>query len=90
MSKFSAKLLEYHTSQSGSEIYLENMKRIHPSLNEDNIFGLALLATNPALPIEEREVFKKCLEIKSKQIQKQVEEINRLVYIKEDSVIADE
>jgi hypothetical protein len=90
MSKFSSKLLEYHTSLSGSEIYLENMKRIHPSLNEDDILGLALLATNPAISEEEREVFKKCLEMKSKQIQKQVEEFNRLLYIKEGSVAKDE
>jgi hypothetical protein len=80
MSKFSSKLLEYQTSLSGSEIYIENMKRLHPSLNENDIYGLALLSVNPAIPEEEREVFKKCLEIKSKQIQKQVEEFNRLMY----------
>ena len=67
MSAFASKLLEYHTSHSGSEIYIENMKRVHPSLNENDIFGLALLSVNPAIPEEERTMFKKCLEIKAKQ-----------------------
>lgn len=67
MSAFASKLLEYHTSHSGSQIYLDNMKRIHPSLNENDIYGLALLSVNPAIPEEERLIFKKCLEIKAKQ-----------------------
>lgn len=80
MSAFSSKLLEYYTCKSSSEIYLDNMKRIHPSLNQDSIYALALLATNPALSSEEREVFKKCLDIKSNQIKKEIEDFNRLLY----------
>lgn len=67
MSAFASKLLEYHTSHSGSHIYVENMKRFHPSLSENDIYGLALLSVNPAIPEEERLIFKKCLEIKAKQ-----------------------
>ena len=81
MSKFSSKLLEYYTSQSSSEIYLDNLKRMHPTLDENNIYTLALLSINPAIPEDERAVFKKCLELKNKEIQKQVEEFNRLMYI---------
>lgn len=66
MSSFSKNLLEYYTSQSGSQIYINNMKSIHPSLTERSIYGLALLATNPALSQEERDMFKRCLEIEGK------------------------
>ena len=76
MSKFSAKLLEYYTSSSGSEIYIENMKRIHPSLNENDIYGLALLSTNPAISEEERSIFKKCLELKASQMNEQLKKLD--------------
>lgn len=49
---------------SGVDIAFENLKRIHPSLNDDNIFALAYMATNPAIPEGDREVIKKCMQIK--------------------------
>jgi hypothetical protein len=73
---YAKNLLQYYTSQSSSEIYIQNMKNIHPSLNENNIYGLALLSVNPAIPEEERQIFKKCLELKGKEIQKQLTEKN--------------
>lgn len=76
MSKFSSKLLEYYTTTSGSEIYIENMKRIHPSLNENDIYGLALLSTNPAISEEERSIFKKCLELKALQMNEQLKKLD--------------
>lgn len=50
---------------SGVDIAFENLKKIHPSLNEDNIVSLAYMATNPAIPEADREVIKKCLQIKA-------------------------
>lgn len=84
MSKFSSKLLDYYTSTNSSEIYIENMKRIHPSLNENDIYGLALLSTNPAISEEERTIFKKCLELKSLQMNKQLEQLNKQILYKTD------
>lgn len=67
MSKFTQDLLNritYHTSMSSIDIAFENLKKIHPSLNDDNIFALAYMATNPSIPEGDREVIKKCMQIK--------------------------
>lgn len=75
MSAFSKKLLEYHTTTASSEIGFENLKRLHPSLNEDNIYALAIMATNPAVPEEEREMFMQCLKLKQQKLKKEFDEV---------------
>lgn len=71
MSQFARQLLEYHTTTSSSQIGFENLKRIHPSLTEDSIYGLAIMATNPALSQEERDIFMQCLKLKQMKIKQQ-------------------
>ena len=63
MSSFSKSLLEritYHTQTASTEIAFENLKKMHPSFNESNPIALAYMATNPAVPEEEREILKEC------------------------------
>jgi hypothetical protein len=67
MSDFANSILSkisYYKETSSSQICFENMKKIDKNFNENNFFALAYMATNPALPEEEREIFKKCLQIK--------------------------
>lgn len=67
MSQFTNDLLSritYHTSMTGIDIAFENLKKIHPSLNDDNIYALSYMATNPAIPEGDREILKKCLQLK--------------------------
>ena len=66
---FANSLLErinYNTKIASSKIGFENLKKINPSLTEDNIYSLAIMANNIAITEEEREIFKKCLELKCK------------------------
>jgi hypothetical protein len=56
--------ISYYKETSSSQICFENMKKIDKNFNENNFFALAYMATNPALPEAEREIFKKCLQIK--------------------------
>lgn len=70
MSDFANSILSkisYYKETSSSQICFENMKRIDKNFDENNFFALAYMATNPALPEEEREIFKKCLKIKLEQ-----------------------
>lgn len=67
MSDFANSILSkisYYKETSSSQICFENMKKIDKNFNENNFFALAYMATNPALPEAEREIFKKCLQIK--------------------------
>lgn len=63
MSSFSKSLLDritYHTQIASTEIAFENLKKMHPSLTESDPFALAYMASNPAIPEEEREILKEC------------------------------
>jgi hypothetical protein len=59
--------LSYETQMSSSKIAFANLKRIHPTLNEDDPFALAYMAINPALSASERDIFKECLRIKCQE-----------------------
>ena len=71
MSDFAKDMLNYYTSQSSSNILLGNLKNIHPSLTEDNYLSLAIMACNESISQEDRDIFKKCLQIKFKQIEEE-------------------
>jgi len=58
--------INYNTKISSAKIGFDNLKKLSPSLTEDSIYALALMASNPAISEEEREIFKKCLELKCK------------------------
>jgi hypothetical protein len=63
MSSFSKSLLDritYHTQIASTEIAFENLKKMHPSCTESDPFALAYMASNPAIPEEEREILKEC------------------------------
>jgi hypothetical protein len=63
MSSFSKSLLDritYHTQISSTEIGFENLKKIHPSFTESDPIALAYMASNPAIPEEDREILKEC------------------------------
>jgi hypothetical protein len=47
-----------------SQIAFENLKKIDKGLTPDNIFALAYMATNEAIPEEDREIFKQMLQVK--------------------------
>jgi hypothetical protein len=67
--EFANQLLErinYNTKLASAQIGFQNLKNLSPSLTEDNIYSLAIMANNTAISEEEREVFKKCLELKCK------------------------
>lgn len=69
-SNFSKTLFEkltYNTKMSSSKIGFENLKKLHPSLNENDIFALAYMALNPAISEEERNIFKECLKLKCQE-----------------------
>lgn len=62
-SAFAKSLLDritYHTQVASTEIAFENLKKMHPSFTESNPFALAYMASNPAIPEEEREILKEC------------------------------
>jgi len=58
--------LDYHTELTGSRALKENMEKLHPSLNENNIFALAYLILHPETREEEREMYKETLHNKIK------------------------
>jgi hypothetical protein len=102
MSSFSKSLLEritYHTQTSSTEIGFENLRKMHPSFNESNPIALAYMATNPAIPEEEREILKECFRrvvdaeqrnlqkfLAQREIQTNDVEVNGVVKISEDNI----
>lgn len=58
--------LDYHTELTSSRALKENMEKLHPSLNEDNIFALAYLILHPETKEEEKEMYKEALHNKIK------------------------
>lgn len=74
---------------SGIDIAFENLKRIHPSLNDDNIFALAYMATNPAIPEGDREVIKKCMQIKIDAENEKLQKFLQSQTVSRDSIDGD-
>jgi hypothetical protein len=63
MSDFVLDLLKKY-NQGPTEIALSNMQKIDKGFNTDNVFALAYLATNEAIPEADREVFKELVHLK--------------------------
>jgi hypothetical protein len=63
MSDFVLDLLKKY-NQGPTEIALSNMMKIDKGFNTDNVFALAYLATNEAIPEADREVFKQLVHLK--------------------------
>ena len=57
--------LNYHKSFSSSTNAINNLNRINPKLNDNNILTHAYLATNPAISEEERKLYMECLKVKA-------------------------
>jgi len=57
--------LNYHTSLQGSSIAMENLNKLNPNLDKNNIIALAYLATNPYIPEEDREEYDKKMKEKA-------------------------
>lgn len=49
--------VEYYTSLNGTNIALQNLKKINNKLDENNVVTLAFLANNPYLDNEDREKY---------------------------------
>lgn len=67
-SKYTEELLKritYNTSISGTDIAFDNLKRMHPSLTDDNILAMAYVASNPAIGEEDRQILTKCMKMKA-------------------------
>ena len=67
-SKYAEELLKritYNTSITGTDIAFDNLKRIHPTLTDDNIFAMAYVASNPAIGEEDRQILTKCMKMKA-------------------------
>jgi hypothetical protein len=81
MSSYAESLLErlqYHTKLRDSKYSVEYLKKIHPKLDENNYLTYAYLATNPALSVEEREIYRKCMEelyLQDKIVENQIKEL---------------
>ena len=102
MSAFSKSLLDritYHTQVASTEIAFENLKKMHPSFTESNPVALAYMASNPAIPEEEREILKECFRrvvdaeqrnlqkfLADREIQSQDVTVNGVVKISEDNI----
>jgi hypothetical protein len=63
MSDFARDLIANYNKPK-SQIIFENLKKIDKNFNTDNIFALAFMSLNENIPEEDREIFKKMLEIK--------------------------
>ena len=59
------KKVNYYTSLQSTDIALDNLKKLNNKLDDTNIITLAYLANNPYLNDQERENFKKQLQIKA-------------------------
>jgi hypothetical protein len=57
--------LNYHKSFSSSTNAINNLTRMNPKLNDNNILTHAYLATNPAISEEERKIYFECLRVKA-------------------------
>ena len=71
MSDFVLDLLKKY-NQGPTEIALSNMMKIDKGFNTDNVFALAYLATNEAIPEADREVFKQLVHLKIEANRNQV------------------
>lgn len=73
MTSFSASFLDriqYHTKPIGLDIAINNLKKLHPQLDDTNPLTMAVLASNEVIPEADREAFKKALVILAEREQK--------------------
>lgn len=73
MASFSSSILDkiqYKTKPFGVDIAMENLKKIHPKLDETNPITLATLANNPHIPESDRANFREALKIITEKEQK--------------------
>ncbi len=66
MSSVAASLLQrlqYHTKPVGVDIALQNLKKLHPSLDDTNPLSIASLVANELLPEQDRDQFREALRI---------------------------
>ena len=78
-SKFATELLNritYHTSTRGTDIAFENLKQKHPSLDTDDIFALASIASNLEISEEDREIIKECIRVKGQRNMELIKQIH--------------
>lgn len=57
--------LNYHKTFTSSTNAINNLNRMNPKLNDNNILTHAYLATNPAISEEERKIYVECLKVKA-------------------------
>jgi len=57
--------LKYYTSLQGTDIAINNLKKLNNKLDEDNIITLAFLANNSCINEEERKKYNKQLKEKA-------------------------
>ena len=57
--------LNYHKSLTSSENAINNLTKLNPKLNDNNLFTHAYLVSNPAISEEERKIYMKCLKVKA-------------------------
>ena len=75
--------LNYHKSLTSSTNAINNLQKINPKLNENNILTHAYLVSNPAISDEEREIYLKCLRVKAIQdYEKFSKEVDRILLLK--------
>ena len=71
MSDFALELIRKY-NKTPSEIAFDNMKKFDKNFNSDNIFALAYMATNEAIPERDREIFKELVHLKIEENMKQL------------------
>jgi hypothetical protein len=82
------KKVEYYTSLQGTDIAINNLKKINNKLDEDNIITLAFLANNSCINEEERKKYNKQLKEKAMIEYNNISTyINDNIYRNEDSSI---
>ena len=75
--------LNYHKSLTSSTNAINNLQKINPKLNENNILTHAYLVSNPAISDEEREIYLKCFRVKAIQdYEKFSKEVDRILLLK--------
>ncbi len=57
--------LNYHKSLTSSTNAINNLQKINPALNDNNILTHAYLVSNPAISEEERKIYMECLKVKA-------------------------
>lgn len=80
--------LKYHTSLQGTDIAINNLKKLNNKLNENNIITLAFLSNNSYINEEDRIKYNKQLkDVATIEYQRMSAYINDNIYRNQDSSI---